>query len=219
MCYLSCVKYGDLVALTGTLPWFDLPLLTQAFEDRRPSLRVQLSRWLEQGKLIALRRGMYTLPDPYRKVPLAPAALSNALYRPSYLSGLWALAYHDMIPEHVVWYTAVSPRVPRRFENRFGVFEYRTVKQELFFGYKPAEHGGQEILVADPPKAMLDHWHLTPGEWTTGRLDEMRYQNTDLVPAATLHAYCERFHSPRLSRAVDRWLALAVHIEEGTERA
>jgi predicted transcriptional regulator of viral defense system len=212
------MEYGDLVTLTGGLPWFDLQLLIQAFDGPRQSLRVQLSRWIGHGKLIALRRGMYTLPDAYRRVPLVPAALSNALYRPSYISCLWALAFHDMIPEDVIWHTAVSPRVRRRFENRFGIFDYRTIKQEFFFGYKAAEYGGQSILVAEPEKAMLDHWHLTMGEWTADRLDEMRYQNTEQVSAARLRAYCERFGSPRLSRAVDRWLALAARIEKGAER-
>ena len=211
------MEYGDLVRLTGNLPWFDLPLLVQASNDRRPGIRVQLSRWIGRGKLIALRRGMYTLPDSYRHVHLVPAALANALYRPSYLSGLWALSFHDLIPEQVVLFTAVSPRVPRRFENPFGVFEYRSIKQAFFFGYSAVPYGSQEILVAEPAKALLDHWHLTPGEWTVDRLAEMRYQNMDQVPAATLHGYCGRFGSPRLSRAVDRWLALAPQFPEGTE--
>jgi predicted transcriptional regulator of viral defense system len=178
---------------------------------------VQLSRWIGQGKVVALRRAMYTLSDLYRKVPMVPAALSNALYRPSYLSGLWALSFHDLIPEQAVWLTAVSPRVPRRFENPFGIFEYRSIKQSFFFGYEATAYVGQEILVADPAKALLDHWHLTPGEWTVDRLVEMRYQNMDQVPAATLRAYCGRFGSPRLSRALDRWLALASEFVEGTE--
>jgi hypothetical protein len=168
--------------------------------------------------VIALRRGMYLLSDPYGKVPVAPAILSNALYRPSYLSGLWALSFHDLIPERVVWLTAVSPRVPRRFENPLGVFEYRSIKQALFFGYSAVPYGGQEILVADPAKALLDHWHLTPGEWTVERLAEMRYQDVDKVSAATLRAYGVRFNSPRLSRAVERWMVLAAESEEGTER-
>jgi predicted transcriptional regulator of viral defense system len=211
------MDYSGLVALTGRVPFFDLPLLVQAFNDRRQSVRVQISRWIRQGKVVALRRGMYTLADAYRKVPVVPAVLSNAMYRPSYLSGLWALGFHDLIPDRVVWNTAVSPRVPRRFENLFGVFEYRTLKQEFFFGYKAAAYGGQEILVAEPEKALLDHWHLTPGEWTADRLDEMRYQNTDLVSAEILRAYCRRFRSPRLSRAVDRWLVMASESGKGTE--
>ena len=193
-------------------------MIVQAFGSHRPGIRVQLSRWIRQGKVIALRRGMYTLPDLYRKVPVAPAVLSSALYRPSYLSGLWALSYHGLIPERVVWLTAVSPRVRRRFENPFGVFEYRSIKQELFFGYAAVPYGGQEILVADSAKALLDHWHLTPGEWTVDRLAEMRYQNVGEVSAVTLREYCSRFDSPRLSRAVEGWTALAVASEEGTEQ-
>jgi hypothetical protein len=96
---------------------------------------------MKQGKVIGLRRGMYTLAETYRRAPLTPAALANQLYRPSYLSGLWALGYHDLIPERVVWLTNVTARVPRRFGNPFGVFDYRNIKQDCFFGYRTAAHG------------------------------------------------------------------------------
>ena len=142
--------------------------------------------------------------------------MANLLYHPSYLSGLWALGYHDLIPERVVWLTSVTPRVPRRFENPFGVFDYRNIKQDCFFGYRTAAHGGAEILVAEPEKALLDHWHLTPGEWTTERLEEMRYQNMTLVVPDRLRDYSKRFRSLRLDRAVQRWLQLAVEAGKGT---
>ena len=71
-------------------------------------------------------------------------------------------------------------------------------------------------MVAEPEKALLDHWHLTPGEWTPARMTEMRYQHTDHVEAVTLRAYAERFRSPRLWRAVGRWLTLAADEEKGT---
>lgn len=210
------MNFQSLVQLTGTLPFFDLPLLVQAFDDRRESVRVQLSRWMKQGKVIGLRRGIYALAEPYRRAPLTPAAIANALYRPSYLSGVWALGFHDMIPERVVWLTSVTARLPRRFENPFGVFDYRNIKQECFLGYQAASHGGADILVAEPEKALLDHWHLTSGEWTADRLREMRYQRFDLVDENQLHQYTERFRSPRLDRAVRRWLTLAALVEEGT---
>jgi predicted transcriptional regulator of viral defense system len=209
------MNYESLVKLTGAMPCFDLPLLVQAFDDRREVVRVQLSRWMKQGKVIGLRRGMYTLAEMYRHVPVPPAALASQLYRPSYLSGLWALGYHDMIPERVVWLTSVTARVPRRFENPFGVFDYRNIKQDCFFGYQTAAHGGAGILVAEPEKALLDHWHLTAGEWSTERLEEMRYQHVELIGEERLRGYAERFRSPRLDRAVQRWLELAVEEEKG----
>ena len=61
------MDYGSLVGLTGAMPCFDLALLVQAFDDRREVIRVQLSRWMKQGKVVGLRRGMYTLSDTYRR--------------------------------------------------------------------------------------------------------------------------------------------------------
>jgi predicted transcriptional regulator of viral defense system len=210
------MNYDDMVKLTGTMPCFDLALLAQAFDDRREAIRVQLSRWMKQGKVIGLRRGMYTLSETYRRAPLTPAALANQLYRPSFLSGLWALGHYDLIPERVVWLTSVTPRVPRRFENPFGVFDYRNIKQDCFFGFAATVVGGQEFLVAEPEKALLDHWHLTEGNWTRERLDEMRYQHVDRVMESRLRDYAARFRSPRLDRAVERWLTLAAEEKKGT---
>jgi len=210
------MKFDDIVKLTRAMPCFDLALLAQAFDDRRDAIRVQLSRWMKQGKVIGLRRGMYTLSETYRHMPLSPAVLANPLYRPSYLSGLWALGHYDLIPERVVRFTSVTSRVPRTFENPFGVFDYHNIKQDCFFGFASAGVGNQEFLVAGPEKALLDHWHLTEGEWTPERLDEMRYQHVAQVDAERLNSYSQRFRSPRLDRAVQQWLRLASDAEQGT---
>ena len=211
------MNYSDLVRIVGDLPCFDIALLGQAFDDRRDAIRVQLSRWMKQGKVIGLRRGMYTLADAYRRATLNSAALANRLYQPSYLSGLWALGHHDLIPERVVRFTSVTPRVPRRFENPFGVFDYRNIKQACFFGFSAVAVAGQEGFVAEPEKALLDHWHLSAGEGTAERIEEMRYQHVARVGVERLTLYAQRFRSPRLDRAVQRWLQWAATAEEGTE--
>ncbi len=205
------MNFAALVGLAATLPYFDLPTLVQAFDDRRESTRVQLSRWIAQGKVLPLRRGVYTLGDIYRRAPLAPAFLANHLYRPSYLSGVWALSFHGLIPDAVVWLTSVTSRGPRRFDNAFGTFDYRHVKPDGFFGYEQVPQPGGPILVASPEKALVDDWHLSRGEWTTARLAEMRYQQTDLIHADRLRASVRRFNSPRLIRAAERWIAYVAH--------
>ena len=215
--YLLYMKFDSLVRLTKDMAWFDLALLAQAFDDERGVIRVQLSRWIRGGKVIRLRRGMYALADTYRHAPLVPAALANQLYRPSYLSGLWALGFYDLIPEQVEWLTSVTPRVPRRFENPFGTFAYRNIKQDAFFAYRTEAYGESEIIVAEPEKALLDEWHLNKGEWTDERLAEMRYQHFDQVEKDRLETYATRFDSPRLRRAAERWLALATKAEKGTQ--
>jgi predicted transcriptional regulator of viral defense system len=209
------MKYGALVELVGAMECFDLPMLVQGFAEPREGIRVQLSRWMKDGKVIGLRRGMYTLSDTYRRTTPDPARLANQLYRPSYLSGVWALGYYDLIPERVVWLTSITPRVPRRFENPFGTFDYRSIKQTAFFGYARVLYGGKEVLVAEPEKALLDHWHLTSGEWTQARLEEMRCQNCQQVSEDRLRAYANRFQSPRLCRTVELWIALTAEEEKG----
>ena len=125
------MKYESLIDLVGGLVCFDLPLLVQAFPDRRPAILLQLSRWVTQGKVVSLRRGVYTLADRVRKAPLDPALLAQHLCRPSYLSGLWALGFHDMIPERVVVHTSVTPRLPTRFDNA-GVTVHVSVEVQWF---------------------------------------------------------------------------------------
>ena len=209
------MKYESLIDLVGGLVCFDLPLLVQAFPDRRPAILLQLSRWVTHGKVVSLRRGVYTLADRARKAPLDPALLAQHLCRPSYLSGLWALGFHDMIPERVVVHTSVTTRLPARFDNACGAFEYRHIKQPCFYGYEQVAYGSGTILVARPEKALLDHWHLAAGEWTEDRLAEMRYQNMNAVDSRRLQEYAARFKRPRLDRAADRWLRLAKECDAG----
>lgn len=210
------MDFDSLLELTGTQPSFELGLLVQASAEGREGIRVQLSRWMKQGKVIGLRRGHYALAERYRRVPVTAEALAGVIYRPSYLSGLWALGFHDLIPERVVRFTSVSPRPPQTFENPFGVFEYRNIKQECFFGYQKVAQGSGGMFVAEPEKALLDHWHLTPGEWDGERLEEMRYQHVERVDGSRLQAYAKRFQSPRLERAAACWLRLADDAEKGT---
>ena len=199
------MTFDSFVRLVAGQPFFDLATAVQLSGENRAAVRTQLYRWTRQGKLFSLRRGMYALADRYRKVPINPAELANHLYRPSYLSGLWALGFYGLIPEKVETFTSVTPRVPRRFENELGRFEYRNVKQCAFFGYRRAGVQGNQVLLAEPEKALLDLWHLGRGTWNEDRMTEMRFQNQDAVDPGKLDQYAGRFESPRLLRATKVW--------------
>jgi predicted transcriptional regulator of viral defense system len=204
------MNFDALVSLVGELEWFDLATLTQLTSERRATISNQLFRLAKAGRILALRRGMYALAPRYRRVPLQPAALANALYRPSYLSELWALSFHGLIPESVPVYTSVTARLPKRFQNDVGEFAYRNVKQELFFGYRPVQLSGRSVLIATPEKALFDFFHLSRGEWTSARMQEMRFSSAAGVGPKRLGALAEHVGSPRLRRAAALW-ANAVH--------
>ncbi len=209
---------NELIDRIGDQSWFDLATLVQLSQEDRGQLRVQLHRWAQAGKLLPLRRGMYALADRYRHAEVNPAKLANVLYRPSYLSGLWALGFYGLIPERVVVYTSVTTRVPRRFENKLGSFEYRHIKQSAFFGYGVARIHQEDVLLAEPEKALLDFWHLEKGPWTEERMAEMRFQNGEIVRRARLKRGAEAYRSPRLVKAAALWCRLVDGQEKGTVR-
>ena len=191
--------------LLGSLPFFDLATVAQLSEEPHGSLVNQMHRWSRAGKLVPLRRGMYTFADRYRRVPVSPAALANALYSPSYVSGPWALGFYGLIPEAVSSYTNVTTRTPRRFDNPFGTYVYTAIKRSFFFGYRTISIAGAEVAIATPEKALLDLFHLNSGEWDRLRMIEMRFQHGEGIDRRRLREYAHRMGKPRILRAVHVW--------------
>jgi len=203
------MKWDALLASLGDQALFDLPTVVQLSGEPRSQVRVQLSRWMGAGRLLSLRRGLYALGDLYRKAALSPLQVANQIYYPSYLSLEWALSLYGLLPDAVPVYQSVTTRVTRRFGNALGSFTYASVKPGLFWGFVTRTLDGVEVSMAEPEKALLDYWYLTPGEWTQARLGEMRLQQVELLDRDRLDAYAQRWESPRLRRTVARWRRLA----------
>lgn len=212
------MRFEALLEWFGDQPFFDLAALMQVSREPRHNVRVQLHRWIRQGHLIPLRRGLYAWAERYHRVSHNPAKLANEIYRPSYLSGLWALGFYGMIPERVVTFTSVTTRSPRRFENPLGMFEYRHVKPAAFFGYQAVAMDGVNVRVAWPEKALLDFFYLSRGEWTEERIEEMRFQNTDIIRSRRMEAWARKFDSKRLVRIVELWRAVVARETQGFEQ-
>jgi predicted transcriptional regulator of viral defense system len=210
------MKYHDLVKILGQEGFFDLASVVQLTGERRDSIRMQLHRWCKDGKLLALRRGMYAFPEIGGSHAVNPAELANKLYKPSYISTYWAMGYYGLIPEKVVTFTSVTSRVTRSFSNSLGVFKYQSVKKAAFFGYRPVNIGDKKVIMAEPEKALLDMLYLEQGAWGEERMDGMRFQNQDVINVEKLRSYAERYQSPRLVKAVGEWARVVCLQNEGT---
>jgi predicted transcriptional regulator of viral defense system len=208
------MEFDTLLSLVGDLEWFDLPTVTQLTRERRQTITNQLYRFAKAGRIVPLRRGMYALAPRYRRRPIQPASLAGALCRPSYLSELWALSFHGLIPESVPLYTSVTSRPPCRFRNAIGEFTYRNVKQGLFFGYEAQRLGDADTLVASPEKALFDFFHLSRGEWTDARIEGMRFSAAGVDPPRLLEI-AARVGSPRVRRAASLWARIVPGAQEG----
>lgn len=202
------MKYEQFIDLAGKLPVIETENLLAGVPN--PSLvEVQLSRWLKAGKLIRLKKGVYVLPQPFRKTEIFEPYVASLLLRPSYLSLEKALEYHDLIPEGVRVFTSVTPKSPYRFKTSIGEFAYQHLKPSLFWGYVSITLKGQTAFIAYPEKALLDLIYLNKIKVTKEYLEELRLQNIKKFSIERFSEFARRFDKPRISRAariIKAWL-------------
>lgn len=139
--------------------------------------RNNLTRWLKKGMLVRLKQGYYTFPE-YKKRPGFSYYFANRIYKPSYISLHTALSFYGIIPEAVIHITSVTSLKTAIFKNDFGEYSYKTVKNDLMFGYDLKQQPDDRTLkFAKPEKALLDLIYLYPfyntvQEMLALRLDE-----------------------------------------------
>lgn len=170
---------------------------------------VQLSRWVKEGKLLKLKKGFYLLSETYRKKPLAHCYFANQLVWPSYLGLEKALEYWGMIPERVHTWTSVTTKRPQSLETEIGVFSYRHIKSELFWGY--IEEDGGLISIAE--KSLLDVFYFHPGPITKNFISELRLQNIELIDLEKLTNFSIKFDSEKIRQGAS---LLIEHLAEHT---
>jgi predicted transcriptional regulator of viral defense system len=197
------MTFRELLELVGDLPLFRGSLLLAG--DRDPlDVRRQLSRWKASGKLVQLRRNVYTLAKPWRRLEPHPFVIANELHRPSYVSMESALAHHGLIPEAVPVTTSVTTSRPATFETPLGRYVYRHIHRKAFFGYREVRvFQRQEALLADAAKALLDLVYMTPGGEAVEYLESLRLEDLEeSVGENDLRDHARRWGKPKLEQAV-----------------
>jgi predicted transcriptional regulator of viral defense system len=178
-------------------------------------VRRQLSRWVKTGRVQQLRRGLYTLAPPYRKVVPHPFLVANALVAGSYVSSQSALAFYGLIPEYVPVKLSVTTSRPAQWE---GGFHFRHIAAHLFFGYRSVDLSQeQRAFVATPEKALLDLAHFTPNSDTSDFLRELRLQNLEQLDLERLDEFARRAGKPKWRRVAQLIAELAVEEIGGHE--
>jgi len=194
------MKWNALLSLVGRLPLLESSMLL-AGPDSPAEVRRQLSRWVASGRLIQIRRGLYAPAPPYAREAPSLFAVASRLRRPSYVSLQSALAYHGVIPESVPVVTSVTTGRPGRVGTPLGDFIYRHLRRSLFWGYREIEVGrDQKAFMADPEKALLDLFCLTPGPVRRSFVRHLRVAPEGLDLDRLLR-FARRTASPKLMQA------------------
>jgi len=208
------MEFKRLLDIVGSEPLFETGLLLAGNVDPN-HVRRQLSRWTTAGKLIQLRRGLYTLAPPYRKVAPHPFLIANRMVRGSYVSLQAALAYYGIIPEYVPLVTSVTTDRPATFQTALGRYTFRHIRQSLLYGYQLLDVGnGQQVYIASPEKAILDQVYQEPDGDDLNYLRGLRLQSLELLDLNRLREFAVDANSPKLRRAGDAVSQLAAEETE-----
>jgi predicted transcriptional regulator of viral defense system len=194
------MKFSDFLEKVRDLPVIESSSLAALGAEPR-SMAVQLTRWVNAGRLLQLRRGLYLLSNRLRHREPPLEYLANLVKTPSYVSLEYALYFHGMIPETAYMIQSVTTGRRISISTPAGDFSYRHVKPEWFFGYREHEIGRESALVALPEKALLDLIYLSKGEFTRERIEGLRLQNLEELDTKRLLAMANKSGSPRVGRA------------------
>jgi len=159
--------------------------------------------WTQKRYLVRLRQGLYAFPE-YMGKPDIAAYFAGRIYNPSYISLHSALSFYGLIPESVVQITSVTSLKTAAFRNSFGEYSYKSVRDDLMFGYVPRPLAdGRTTSYATREKALLDLLYLYPFYNTEPELVNLRLDvnllNDDLN-RAELESFAARFYSAALEK-------------------
>ena len=183
------MKFNEFVKIYQKAPLVDSSTFS-LYNEKPQNLRRQVREWVKKDYLIPLKRGLYIFSSQWRKIQPSVLFMANFLVLPSYVSLEQALGFYEIIPEKVTVITSVTTKKTKIFKNLVGSFEYRSIKEDLFFGFKKEIDNNQEFFIALPEKALLDFFYLNnhfQGDFS--ELESLRLQNLEALNIKLLETY------------------------------
>ena len=206
-------KIKKIISLGERLPYFRFETLLPV-EKNKNYLKILFSRYQKAGKLIRLKRGIYTTKeylDALQKSQRFSSYLeflANILYSPSYLSLEYILYQHNLLTELPVNFTSIAKNKTANFSNKFGNFFYHKIKDELFCGYEPVKEGDFIILKATPTKALFDFLYLRKNLLINEKAVEELRLNLENLVVTDLKEFKKYLHleGSKKMRKICRWI-------------
>lgn len=154
-----------------------------------------LSAGTKSGLFLQLKRGLYCLQTD----PPSETEVANALYRPSYISFEYALAFYSILPDMVYTVTSATTRSTREFVIAQKSYQYTTIKVGAYTGYELKIFNNDErYLIADPEKALTDYLYAV----SLGRRALSERLDVSRVNKKKVEAYASLFARDSLMRLV-----------------
>jgi predicted transcriptional regulator of viral defense system len=109
-----------------------------------------------------------------------------------------------LVPEAVFTIYSITTQNTTKFETVLGVFVYRHLKNNLFFGYRLIQKNGYTVAFASLEKAVLDYLYLNPHINSIDDFESLRWNKSVLksMDLALLENYLKLFHSKVLTKRI-----------------
>lgn len=133
------------------MPVFSLADAAQIVSGKEYAKKL-LKRMLNKGEIFKVKRDAYTFYND-------PFLASTSLVKPSYISCVSALSYHQLItqiPKNIFCFTTWKDQTVQ-----FGE-EISFHHTPYFFGFNEEKYSGFSLLMATPEKAIIDSFGIVP---------------------------------------------------------
>lgn len=180
----------------------------RVFKTPSRTTKYFLETQVREGFLLRLKRGLYTLKTDSP----SEEEIANVLYKPSYISFEYALAYYHILPEMPYTITSATTKPTRLFTTSNMAFSYRTIKKEVFTGYVLNKQEHQSFLIAEKEKAIIDYLYFVSlrksaeNERLLGNLKSRGYYKTEGLSKAKMQTYAKLFDNHGLVNLVNNLL-------------
>jgi hypothetical protein len=179
-------------------PYFTTEDIAQALGISGASAAVLCSRYVKQGLLVRLKRGVYARKETLPNLrPTDLFSIANFLQVPSYISLTTALAYYGITTQlQRDFIESISIKRTATFDRGGLHFRYTRIKPELYGGFTKE----QRAFVALPEKALVDALYLASfGRYSLdtsaldlGKLDKERLYEMARPLPSTARKYIQR---------------------------
>ena len=194
---ISFLAFLEQLEVFGVFNTQDIYKAFPHFDSRR------LVEWQAKNYLQKLSNKWYCFAKMERS-EFSQFRVANLLCKPSYISLESAFDFYGLIPEATFSTSSVTTKKTNSYENDRGNFTYRSIKNNLYFGYKALNSSTQPILMAELEKAILDYLYLHPEIQTVADMEALRF-NADVLEGINWEkfvSYLSLFDSRALEKRV-----------------
>jgi len=151
------------------LPYLSKTALANYLDKNPNTLRNSISYWVNNKSLIRLKRGFFVFRNFLEKKDNSlyySRFLAIKMIEPSYLSKESVLQDYQMLTDVVYGYSIVTNKKTNFISNEFGVFNYQSIKKDLFTGFFTKFYGAMEWYVASKAKALFDYIYFNQNKFS-----------------------------------------------------